>query len=131
MGKISILTKGQKIILDELIQNNYLRENYYLTGGTALSEFYLHHRYSDDMDFFTEKEIDQQYVFTFWDLIYGVQEKFKGYFFDVMILAQDFLKVEDFDVLPRMIKPLNLEDLKKFFREKAKEVGSKTVIRDI
>lgn len=25
---------------------------FYLTGGTALSRFYLHHRYSDDLDFF-------------------------------------------------------------------------------
>jgi hypothetical protein len=26
---------------------------FYLTGGTALSRHYLHHRYSDDLDFFT------------------------------------------------------------------------------
>jgi predicted nucleotidyltransferase component of viral defense system len=26
---------------------------FYLTGGTALSRFYLHHRYSDDLDFFS------------------------------------------------------------------------------
>ncbi len=26
--------------------------NFYLTGGTALSRAYLHHRYSDDLDFF-------------------------------------------------------------------------------
>ncbi len=25
---------------------------FYLTGGTALSRAYLHHRYSDDLDFF-------------------------------------------------------------------------------
>ena len=25
---------------------------FYLTGGTALGRFYLHHRYSDDLDFF-------------------------------------------------------------------------------
>lgn len=29
---------------------------FYLTGGTALSEFYLQHRYSDDLDFFTRKD---------------------------------------------------------------------------
>ena len=27
---------------------------FYLTGGTALSRFYLHHRYSDDLDFFID-----------------------------------------------------------------------------
>lgn len=26
--------------------------NFYLTGGTALSRYYLHHRFSDDLDFF-------------------------------------------------------------------------------
>lgn len=28
----------------------------YLTGGTALSRFYLHHRYSDDLDFFVNQD---------------------------------------------------------------------------
>lgn len=28
---------------------------FYLTGGTALSRFYLHHRYSDDLDFFSHE----------------------------------------------------------------------------
>lgn len=31
---------------------NNLNINLYLTGGTALSRFYLNHRYSDDLDFF-------------------------------------------------------------------------------
>lgn len=29
-----------------------MKTGFYLTGGTALSRFYLHHRYSDDLDFF-------------------------------------------------------------------------------
>ena len=32
-------------------------DDFYLTGGTALSLFYFNHRYSDDLDFFT-KEFD-------------------------------------------------------------------------
>lgn len=32
--------------------------SFYLTGGTPLAAFYLHHRYSEDLDFFSEKEID-------------------------------------------------------------------------
>jgi predicted nucleotidyltransferase component of viral defense system len=27
---------------------------FYLTGGTALGRFYLNHRYSEDLDFFTD-----------------------------------------------------------------------------
>jgi predicted nucleotidyltransferase component of viral defense system len=29
---------------------------FYLTGGTALSRFYLHHRYSEDIDFFVHSD---------------------------------------------------------------------------
>jgi len=31
---------------------------FYLTGGTALSRFWLHHRYSDDLDFFVNNDTD-------------------------------------------------------------------------
>lgn len=32
------------------------KEAFYLTGGTALSAFYLKHRKSNDLDFFTDVE---------------------------------------------------------------------------
>ncbi len=44
-----------------------------------------------------------------------------------MLLAEDFLKIEDFEALPRMTKPLDLDQLKTFFREKAKELGKRAV----
>ncbi len=219
MGKISILTKEQKILLDIITHNNYLSSNYYFTGGTALSEYYLHHRYSDDLDFFSRDDIDQQVIlglmtkwgeqcgfrfesrfvevvyrfkltfksgsnymvdfghyaynqielskkkyglmsidslrdiasnklftinqrtdakdfidlyfllhdhYTLWDLIYSAEKKFKHAGFDILLLAQDLLKVEDFTSLPRMIKPLTLLQLKRFFRKEAIELGLKT-----
>lgn len=36
------------------ISKSPLRDSFFLTGGTALSAFYLQHRYSEDLDFFTE-----------------------------------------------------------------------------
>ncbi len=50
----------EKYYLDKLypLQDSVLRivesvpNPFYLTGGTALSRCYLHHRYSDDLDFF-------------------------------------------------------------------------------
>lgn len=33
-----------------------------MTGGTVLSEFYFKHRYSEDLDFFSEKEFDSKKV---------------------------------------------------------------------
>ena len=39
---------------DEILNLLFSRDaNWYLTGGTALSRFYLNHRYSDDLDFFS------------------------------------------------------------------------------
>ncbi|MEW5692252.1 MAG: nucleotidyl transferase AbiEii/AbiGii toxin family protein [Candidatus Hydrogenedentota bacterium] len=34
----------------------FFTQKFYLTGGTALSEFYLKHRISEDLDFFCENE---------------------------------------------------------------------------
>lgn len=216
MGEIQILTKEQRIILDEVKLHSLFRD-FYLTGGTALSAFYLQHRYSEDLDFFTEKpfniqEIDtilqrwaEKHHFTFtsefrevvyvsyltfenqevlkvdfahyphrrlqqsekvndiaidsitdiaanklftitqrsaikdfvdlyfllerytvWDLLQGVRIKFRRELEPFMI-ASAFLKVEQFDYLPKMIKPLTLDSLQSFFREKAKELGRKSV----
>jgi len=47
-----ILTPLQRNLLHE-IGRGPLRPDFFLTGGTALSAFYLHHRYSLDLDFFT------------------------------------------------------------------------------
>lgn len=50
-----LLTSLQKKVLVALFENGLGDRGYYLTGGTALSEFYLQHRYSDDLDLFTRK----------------------------------------------------------------------------
>jgi len=50
-----VLTPLQEKVLVALFNNGLAERGYYLTGGTALSEFYLQHRYSDDLDLFTRK----------------------------------------------------------------------------
>ena len=52
----TILTTDQKKVLDLVAEKSDISKVFYLTGGTALAEFYLHHRYSDDLDFFTSQE---------------------------------------------------------------------------
>lgn len=217
MGKIQFFTKEQQIILDEVKKSEYLNSNFYFTGGTALSAFYLQHRYSDDLDLFSQKKFDNQVIFTLieewgrkhkftlqsrfievvyifnllfsnkeklkvdlsyypykrlgkgmavdnlevdslldiavnkaltisqrsevkdfvdlyfllqkfhvWDLITGVKVKFHIEI-EPLLLGADFLKVEDFKFLPKMIKPLTLEELKVFFRQKAKDIGLKSI----
>lgn len=53
-----ILTPHQTDFLDNAGKDRFITENFYLTGGTALAAFYLKHRYSEDLDFFSEKEFD-------------------------------------------------------------------------
>ena len=47
------LTLLQKEALDLLFSQEQFSKIFYLTGETALSAFFLHHRLSDDLDFFT------------------------------------------------------------------------------
>lgn len=49
-----ILTEKQELLISHLPDE--IQMNFYLTGGTALSAFYLGHRISEDMYFFTEAE---------------------------------------------------------------------------
>lgn len=62
MEQIKIITEEQKIILDEFRNDHFLRTNFYFTGGTALSYFYLQHRLSLDLDFFSEEIFDSQII---------------------------------------------------------------------
>lgn len=217
MGQIHF-TQEQKIILDVIAQVEYFRSSFYFTGGTALSYFYLQHRYSEDLDFFSDSKFDnevilsliekwsKEYGFTYssnfaevvymfflkfknntklkvdfayypykrlekgtminnitvdsltdiavnklltitqradvkdfvdyyflrekysvWDLLEGVKVKF-GQKIEPLLLSSDFLKVEDFEYLPRMIKPLTLDELKSFFRQEAKKISKKSVV---
>lgn len=216
MGKVNF-TPLQKLVFDRFSQNQVLREKFYFTGGTALSVFYLNHRESEDLDFFSvenyndepiiefiknissdlkttskitkiehtrifelEKnkkrviKIDFAYYpyprlekgkayqnvsidslrdigtnklqtiiqrtevkdfvdlyfllkeFTIWDLMYAVEKKFRLEM-DLLLISVLFSKVEDFNYLPKMLTPLTLPDLKKFFLDKAKEVAKKAV----
>jgi predicted nucleotidyltransferase component of viral defense system len=56
MAKEEALNSYQKQFLEFSSGQDYICENFYLTGGTALAAFYLHHRLSEDLDFFNENE---------------------------------------------------------------------------
>lgn len=224
MGKISEalagtinLTPKQRIIFDEVKNSDFIKENFYFTGGAALSAVYLHHRESEDLDFFSEKqfdnlsilnlltgwgkkynfkfllkeneavkiylleftdgealEVDFEYYpypkvkkrqilesvqvdslldiavnklstimqrteakdfvdlyfllkeFTIWDLMGGVGIKFRMKA-DPFLVGINCFKVDTFDVLPKMLVPLELDELKDFYRDLAKKLGMKAV----
>ena len=105
MGKIHIFTKEQKIILDAITKSKYLQSSFYFTGGTALSSFYLSHRYSDDLDFFSQKKIDNQILLTLmeeWGRKYNFSFKSRFievvYIFNLVFKNKTQLKV-DFSLL--------------------------------
>lgn len=62
----TILTKQQIAVLKAVGSDRKLTEAFYLTGGTPLAVFYLHHRYSEDLDFFSEQEIDPMALSVFF-----------------------------------------------------------------
>lgn len=67
MGKIGFTTI-QKTVFDEFAKSD-LSKTFYFTGGTALSVFHLGHRYSDDLDFFTEITLPVEKVMNFAEII--------------------------------------------------------------
>lgn len=218
MDEITYFTRLQQFIFNEITKDSFFRSNFYFTGGTALSAVYLHHRESDDLDFFSENNFDTQVLFekvsllaqkhnfdferrqienvhiynidflkktplkvdfvyyphkriekgaifndfnvdslsdiatnklltigqrtevkdfvdlfyllekfSIWDLMEGLRIKFNMKT-EPFFIASDIMKVEDFTIMPRMIKPLTLDQLKTFFVQKAKEIG-KTAIK--
>jgi len=68
MGVKTILSDFQKKALS-LFKKTSLVKKYYLAGGTALSEFYLHHRKSEDLDFFTQEELSLQALKNFTNVV--------------------------------------------------------------
>lgn len=59
MGQ-TILTPKQSEFLELAQSDSQIVKHFYLTGGTALAEFYLHHRLSEDIDLFSENaEVNQ------------------------------------------------------------------------
>lgn len=54
----TILTNKQQVLLNLISKQKDIIISFYLSGGTALSEYYLHHRLSEDLDFFSLEEVN-------------------------------------------------------------------------
>lgn len=74
----SILTPQQAKTL-RLIAATELAKRFYFSGGTALSHYYLQHRYSEDLDFFAEEEFEPRSIST---IIKSLQKEIGFDFFD-------------------------------------------------
>ena len=49
---------AQREVLSGLSRNEDISNYFFLTGGTALSAFYLAHRVSEDLDLFSKEKAD-------------------------------------------------------------------------
>src|SRR3989344_8358243 len=56
------LTHRQEEFLAVVLQTPYILKRFYLSGGTALACWYLHHRESYDLDFFSKHEVNSSYI---------------------------------------------------------------------
>ena len=65
MALKDILTVQQSKFLDFFATKKGMRESFYFTGGTALAEYYLHHRISEDLDFFNKNEFSSGDILPF------------------------------------------------------------------
>lgn len=74
MAKEKILTPEQNKVLDLISKEDYIVRKFYFTGGTPLAVFYLEHRISEDLDFFSEQEI---YLPSIERLIGKIKQKLK------------------------------------------------------
>ncbi len=98
----TILSDNQHKLLKIIGNDKKICQYFYLTDGTALAEFYLHHRYSEDLDFFCEEEIDQQIVFAFLKSIQkssgikkiDAQQSFNRNLFFLHLKDGDIIKTE-------------------------------------
>lgn len=52
-NKAYYLSETQREVLLQLLTEPTIEQNFFLTGGTALAVFYLHHRVSNDLDLFS------------------------------------------------------------------------------
>src|SRR3989344_3980821 len=117
---MSILSDNQKNILLLLSKEKIISDNFYLSGGTALAEFYLNHRLSEDLDFFSEKEFNTEAISTIFKKIQKdakiksvkYEQSFNRNLF-FLELENDFIKTEfTYFPFPRIEVGGNIGNLK-------------------
>lgn len=120
MGK-TILTSKQLNLLELVSKEKQITSRFYFTGGTALAEFYLQHRLSEDIDLFTEKEeVNQPLVEAFlkkispkFSVIEIKKSQFLGLFSYILVFQdKEQLKVDfNYYPFPRINKGKKFENL--------------------
>lgn len=112
MGQTT-LSDNQKKVIEAVAEEKNLSD-FYLTGGTALAEYYYQHRVSQDLDFFAFEEIDNIFLHAFADKLKGMLNAADARFERVYDRNQFFFKVGEEELKIEFTKyPFkNLEEIK-------------------
>lgn len=107
------LNVRQEQFLAVVLREETILKNFYLSGGTALSGWYLHHRESYDLDFFSDRPFDGEKIAQ-WikqneeELAYqslSVNDDFGFYSFFIRYPNNDRLKIDFAHYAPeRLVK---------------------------
>ncbi|MFH1601528.1 MAG: nucleotidyl transferase AbiEii/AbiGii toxin family protein [Candidatus Shapirobacteria bacterium] len=117
----SYLDQNQKRFLDFFSTEKKLSKGFYFTGGTALSKFYLRHRRSVDLDFFSETEFSPQDITPFIKKAkpslsfdqFDFQQLFNRNIYQLLFKKGIFLKLEfAYFPFPQIKKPKNHRGIK-------------------
>lgn len=111
--KQPVLTTTQTNFL-HLFSQSHLAKEFYLTGGTTLAAYYIPYRLSEDLDFFSEKEVDAIGIAAF---LKSIQKELRYTTFDsntsfnrnlfFLTFPKEVLKVEfTYFPFPQIEKPM-------------------------
>ena len=116
---MSILSGNQRAVLSLLSKEKVISHNFYFSGGTALAEFYLQHRLSEDLDFFSEKEFDPESISTIFKKIQSemriqsvkYQQSFNRNLFFLKLLTDEIKTEFTYFPFPRIETGQKINDL--------------------
>jgi predicted nucleotidyltransferase component of viral defense system len=101
MGK-SVTTLEQESFLKYFASVPSFVNHFYFTGGTALAKYYLQHRFSEDLDFFSQQEINPAQITPYIHQAqkntgfqrFDFQQSFNRNIYQLIFPKDKFLKVE-------------------------------------
>jgi len=144
MGKL-VLDEVQRRIFDEFRQNQDLCRQFYFTGGTALSSYYFHHRYSEDLDFFSTGKFPHELVVSFmnqckkkldFSATFRIPEAFHIIIYELIFKDTKRLKV-DFNVYPfellekgPTVEGVVIDSLRDIGANKLMTINQRTEVKD-
>jgi hypothetical protein len=127
----SILTPDQQLLLAAILENEEIVEQFYLTGGTALAEFYFQHRLSEGFDFFSEKPFEESILLK-WASNTAKKLRISNveYTFDLSLseeeVAKHFMGVIESIDQPKFLGDAKWSLVEQFFLDYAQELSKKT-----